>query len=168
MGTKRRSVAASRGAYLPPRLANAGDIDALVRHRAEMFAETGMRRDERFETMLTNSERWFRARVADGTYLGFLIAPTDSPRRIVAGGGLLVLDWPPTHRDAGTLRGYILNVYVEPDHRRRGLARDVTEACLDTCRARGIHIVTLHASAAGRRLYERLGFAVTSEMRLVL
>ncbi len=154
--------------YLPPRLANVDDVGVLVRHRAEMFVEMGARRDARFETMLRNSERWFRAHVADGTYCGFLIAPADAPGRIVAGSGLLVLDWPPTHRDAETVRGYILNVYVEPGHRRRGLARDTTEACLAACRAHGIRVVTLHAADAGRKLYERLGFTPTNEMRVVL
>jgi len=96
--------------YLQPRLATINDVHVLVRHRAEMFAEMGMPRDAHFQTMLANSERWFRAHVVNGTYVGFLIAPADSPAGIAAGGGLLVLDWPPTHRDAGTSRGYILNV----------------------------------------------------------
>jgi hypothetical protein len=32
--------------------------------------------------------------------------------------------------------------------------------------ARGIRRVVLHASADGRRLYERIGFVPTNEMRL--
>jgi len=66
------------------------------------------------------------------------------------------------------LRGYVLNVYVEPAHRKRGLARAVIEAALDACRARRIRIVSLHASESGRSLYARLGFEPTTEMRLEL
>ncbi|GAC1300715.1 MAG: GNAT family N-acetyltransferase [Vulcanimicrobiaceae bacterium] len=152
--------------YLPLRLATIDDVEELVRHRAEMFAEMGTPRDLRFAVMLANSKRWFREHITNGTYLGFLIAARDG--NVAAGGGLYIYDWFPTHRDTGVRRGYILNVYVDADHRRRGLARKVTEACLDACRERGIEVVTLHASKAGRSIYERLGFASTSEMRLSL
>jgi hypothetical protein len=36
---------------------------------------------------------------------------------------------------------------------------------LDALAARGIRRIVLHASEHGRRLYERLGFAQTNEMR---
>lgn len=39
-------------------------------------------------------------------------------------------------------------------------------AVLDALTVRGIRRVVLHASADGRRLYERLGFLQTNEMRL--
>lgn len=154
--------------YLAPRVATLNDIGTLVRHRAEMFAEMGKPRDAQFAAMVTACDGWFRAHVANGTYIGFLIASGDAPATVVAGGGLLLLDWPPTHRDPQPLRGYILNVYVEPAHRRRGLARAATLACLDECRKRDIRIATLHAADAARSLYERLGFALTNEMRLEL
>jgi ribosomal protein S18 acetylase RimI-like enzyme len=154
--------------YLAPRIATLDDVGTLVRHRAEMFAEMGKPRDARFAEMVSQCDGWFRTHVANGTYVGFLIAPSNEPEMVVAGGGLLHLDWPPTHGDPQPLRGYILNVFVEPAHRRRGLARMATLACLDECRKRGIRIATLHAADAARSLYERLGFALTNEMRLEL
>jgi GNAT superfamily N-acetyltransferase len=57
---------------------------------------------------------------------------------------------------------------VDPRHRRRGLARRLTEACLAHLRAIGCQTVLLHSSEAGRPLYRTLGFAATSELRLVL
>lgn len=128
----------------------------------------GAARDVRFDTMVANCRRWFSARIADGTYLGFLVSETNAPTAVVAGGGLMLLDWPPTQLDPGTTRGYLLNVFVEPAHRGRGLARIVTDPCLETCRARGIRVVTLHASDAGRAVYTRIGFRETNEMRLEL
>ena len=61
----------------------------------------------------------------------------------------------------------VLNVYVEPAWRRRGVARALMRALLDDLAARGVRRIVLHASPDGRRLYERLGFAPTNEMRLV-
>lgn len=148
--------------YRPIRLATIDDLGILVRHREAMFSEMGTHPDARFEAMLANSRVWFHEHIADGTYLGFLIAALDGS--VVAGGGLFMFNWLPTHRET-SLRGYILNVYVEKNHRRRGLARQVTIACLGACRERGIGVVSLHASTDGRSVYARLGFRPTSEMR---
>ena len=60
----------------------------------------------------------------------------------------------------------VLNVYVEPEWRKRGIADALMRALLQELAARGIRRVVLHASDDGRRLYERLGFVVTNEMRL--
>jgi hypothetical protein len=42
------------------------------------------------------------------------------------------------------------------------------QAAIESCRERGLSAVLLHASDAGRPLYESMGFTPTSEMRLVL
>lgn len=70
----------------------------------------------------------------------------------------------PEHRKVG----YVWSLFVDPRHRRRGLARRLTEACLAHLRAIGCQTVLLHSSEAGRPLYRTLGFAATSELRLVL
>ena len=60
----------------------------------------------------------------------------------------------------------VLNVYVERAWRRRGVADALMRAVLDGLAGRGIRRIVLHASDDGRRLYERLGFVATNEMRL--
>jgi GNAT superfamily N-acetyltransferase len=62
----------------------------------------------------------------------------------------------------------IVGVYVLPPFRRRGIARGLTERAIEWCRAQGCEYVRLQASAAGRPLYESLGFTPGSEMRLDL
>jgi GNAT superfamily N-acetyltransferase len=154
--------------YLAPRVATTDDLEIAVRHRSAMFADMGHRRNAEFEAMTQLSAPWFCNHIADGSYIGYLIETADADRRVVAGGGVLFLDWPPTYRDPQSLRGYILNIFVEPEHRRRGLARVVTNACLEACRARAIRTVSLHAASAAKPLYEQMGFAPTNEMRLDL
>jgi GNAT superfamily N-acetyltransferase len=56
---------------------------------------------------------------------------------------------------------------VEPHHRRKGLARNITDALIEWCKQNGFQSVALHASEFGRGLYEKLGFRPTNEMRLV-
>jgi GNAT superfamily N-acetyltransferase len=77
---------------------------------------------------------------------------------------------PPPREDdvAAPRRAWVLNVYTEPDFRRRGLARRVMETIAAWCAAQGLSRVFLHASDAGRPLYESLGFEPTNEMKLGL
>jgi GNAT superfamily N-acetyltransferase len=58
----------------------------------------------------------------------------------------------------------LAGVYVLPEYRRRGLARALTELAIGWCRQRGCAAVRLHASPAGRPLYESLGFVTATEM----
>jgi predicted acetyltransferase len=55
-------------------------------------------------------------------------------------------------------------MYIDPDHRRQGLAKGLVQLCLNESRRRGLRTVTLHASDAGRPVYESLGFNASNEM----
>ena len=117
------------------------------------------------EQMRQASQPWLTRVMGEGKYFGWITSDGDRP---VASAGLLILDWPPHPFDpTGEARGYLLNVFVEPDYRRRGLARALVDLCLAEARRRNIRVVSLHASAEGRPLYESLGFKRTNEMYLV-
>ncbi|HET9039113.1 MAG TPA: GNAT family N-acetyltransferase, partial [Gemmatimonadales bacterium] len=60
----------------------------------------------------------------------------------------------------------VLNVYVEPAWRRQGVGEALMRSVLAELAERKVRRIVLHASDEGRRLYERLGFAQTNEMRL--
>jgi len=98
--------------------------------------------------------------------LGWLATTADGS--VAAGAGLWLMDWPPHVIGTGLRRGNIINVYTEPAHRRRGLARQLLNAALDWCRTNGVDVIILHASKEGRHLYESVGFEPTNEMRLLL
>lgn len=77
----------------------------------------------------------------------------------------MLLDWAPHPLDPkATQRGYLLNVYVEPDYRRKKLASYLIELALAEARRRKIRVVALHSTEAGRALYESNGFRSTNEM----
>ena len=65
---------------------------------------------------------------------------------------------------AACRRGYLLNFFVEPKYRRLGLAHSLVKESLTEARMRGLHIVALHASEAGKPVYESMGFRTTNEM----
>jgi len=57
-------------------------------------------------------------------------------------------------------------MYTEREDRGHGHATRLVRAAIRWAKAHGHPVVLLHASGQGRRIYEGLGFAPTSEMRL--
>lgn len=148
------------------RRATLADAALIASHRRAMFAAMGAAAPDILDEMTRNFHLWLLPRLTDGRYMGW-IAEDGGPA--IASAGLLLLDWPPHPlHPAGSLRGYILNVFVDPEYRRGGLARALVECCLAEARMRNLQVVTLHASAEGRPLYESMGFRSNSEMQLVL
>ena len=138
------------------------DAPLITAHRHAMFAEMGKASDDALATMSLHFAPWVRRMLTEGKYLGWIVESDDKP---VASAGLFLLEWPPHPLDpSNDHRGYILNMYVEPAHRRQGLAKQLVQLSLDECRRRGLGTVALHASDAGRPVYETFGFTVSNEM----
>jgi GNAT superfamily N-acetyltransferase len=148
------------------RAATRADAGTLVAHRRAMFVDMGHRNDLALDGMCAAFRPWLIERMDRGEYLAWVAIATDAT--IVAGIGLWLMDWLPHLTGAGAPRGNIVNVYTDPASRRRGIARKLVEVALEWCRMHGIRTVILHASDAGRPLYEKLGFQPTNEMRLTL
>jgi len=129
--------------------------------RRAMFFDMGYR--DGLDTMVEAFLPWVREKMSAGEYLGWFAVAEDGA--IAAGAGLWLMDWPPHMIGPGSRRGNILNVYTDPEYRRQGLARRLTETAIEWCRANGIATVILHASDQGRELYRSLGFEPTNEMR---
>lgn len=157
------------------RPATPDDAPTIARHRAAMFCDMGQLDAAAVPVLAAAARRWVEAAMVDGRYVAWLAeveaAPAaDGPRHVVGGGGVEVRAIAP--RPAADGRGVqtapqalVRDVYVVPAWRGRGVARRVMEALLAWTTERGVSNVVLHASAAGRPLYERLGFVPTNEMR---
>jgi GNAT superfamily N-acetyltransferase len=148
------------------RRATSLDAATITGHRRAMFADMGYTDAARLDAMDAAFLPWVTAHLERGEYLGWLAR--DATGVVVAGAGLWIMEWPPHALGVDPRRGNILNVYVEPGHRRRGLARRLMQVVLDQCWTSGLEAVILHASEAGRPLYEALGFTPTNEMRRLL
>lgn len=141
------------------------DCDCIVRHRHRMFVDAGRSDDALMAERSATFRDWLRPRLADGRYYGWLC---EHGTEVVAGLGMMTVDWPPHPLHLEPARGYILNVYTEPEHRRRGLARRLTERALTEARTRGLHVLFLHATEGGRLVYAQAGFRSLNEMQLHL
>jgi GNAT superfamily N-acetyltransferase len=137
------------------------DLTLICRHREEMFREAG-RTEADLAAMAPPFRRWLEERLADGRYFGFISMDRDRP---VGGVGLMVIDWPPhPSHPLDDRRGYVLNLFVEPTYRGRGVARGLMEEAERVFAQRGLRYVILHATEMGQPLYEQSGWLRTSEM----
>lgn len=152
------------------RLATVQDAKVLAHHRSAMFQDMGLLPDGVAEQLRAASVGFFRAALAGDRWFGWVASIGDSN----VGGAVLHLNtMPPRNGPAGAFipsrpQGLIMNVYVEPEHRRGGIAALLMNTVLDFARLKGAASVTLHASQKGKALYEKMGFAPTHEMRLFL
>jgi GNAT superfamily N-acetyltransferase len=152
------------------RPATAADARVIAHHRVAMFQDMGTLPEDLAPPLREASQRAIAQMIPSGEYVGWLATPVGRPVEVIAGAGVHVRSRLPradrarTRVDPGP-QALIVNVYTERPWRRRGVAERLMRAVLDWTRERGIDDVVLHASAEGRRLYEKLGFTATNEMR---
>ncbi|MFT6657020.1 GNAT family N-acetyltransferase [Maritalea sp.] len=137
------------------------DLDLICHHRFEMFRDIGAPLSK-IEEMIVEFRKWLNPRLHSGEYFGFILEENGKP----AGGiGLSIIDWAPhVLHPKEHLRGYISNVYVEHHCRRQGIASRLMELGEAELKGRGATLVVLHASDAGREIYDKSGWKQSSEM----
>ena len=146
------------------RRATLADTDLLVRHRLAMFREMGDRPEPAIVRHGCAYLAWMVPRVASGEMVAWVAEGTDG--RSLGSGAVW---FQPTHPRPGIddLRvPYVLSVYTTPRARGRGVATAVVRRAIALAKRLGYARVTLHASAMGRGVYERVGFHPTTELRL--
>ena len=147
------------------RAATASDIPEILRQRRRMYEDMHYTDSAALEAMCAASSAYLQKAMEDASFRAWLACEGD---RAVAGGAVIILPWLAHPYDLECRRATILNVYTDPEYRRRGIARKLMATIIDWCRRAGLARVTLHASDDGRHLYESLGFETSNEMRLTL
>src|SRR5262245_13318246 len=144
------------------RRARLADLDVLVAHRRGMFEAMGQRDAKLLAQHDRDFRRWLRPRLKRGEYVGFI---AEAGNRPVAGGSVWLQEHQPRPGFPGGKLPYLLSVFTEPEFRGRGLASKITKAAMAWSREQGYRTMTLHASRMGRRVYQKLGWERTWEMK---
>jgi ribosomal protein S18 acetylase RimI-like enzyme len=144
------------------RQADAHDIPLLAYHRAAMFRDMGQLKSHHEQPLTDATASYLHEALPRGDYLAWVAEDVAHPRDVIGGAGVQLRAILPRPRlERGDLEfgpeAIVLNVYVEPEWRRRGVAEALMRALLAALVERDIRRVVLHASADGLRLYERLG-----------
>jgi len=130
-----------------------------------MYEAMGYDDDDALAAMISATEQYLPQAMSNGSLRGWLAVDGS---RVVGGGAVVICAWPSHPYDLECRRATVLNVYVDPDFRRQGIARRLMQTMIEWCRKQGFARVYLHASDSGRPLYESMGFEPTTEMQMSL
>ena len=156
---------------MPPSIAvtiregTTADIPEIARQRRRMCEDMNYTDFDVLSAMVNATAGYLKKAIPEGSFRSWLACDNG---RVVAGGAIVISAWPAHAYDLECRRATILNVYTEPEYRRRGIARQIMKTMIDWCKQEGFARVSLHASEHGRPLYESLGFEDSNEMRLNL
>jgi GNAT superfamily N-acetyltransferase len=152
------------------RRATKQDAGIIAWHRARMFQEMGEVSTDAFEVLRAKGRARIEKWLERGHYIGWLAGPADQPEIVIAGAGVQlqsILPRPLSQTTIGEGRqAIIVNVFTEPQWRRRGIASLLLNEVIAWSRTAHVDRLVLHASDEGRAIYERLGFVASNEMRL--
>lgn len=152
------------------RLATIDDADIIALHRAQMFQDMGDLQPHLFEAFRMKSCEQLRDVIARAEYVGWLTSLKVAPVTVIAGAGVHLRRVLPHPAENGATfaegrHGIVVNVFTEPEWRRKGLAAMLLNRIIHWARDQKLDELILHSSGEGRALYERLGFVATTEMR---
>ena len=147
-----------------PRKAGEADIAILTAHHDAMFRELfeldGRPVEAAAFAAMGNGyrEKLFR-QLAEGTFVAWII---DAGTGVAASAAVTFLEAVPVPMDPNYRIAFLHSVYTEPLYRRNGYAETLLVEAMRYCAEEGIRRIDLVASDAGRPLYEKLGFKLSS------
>ncbi|MFX0108870.1 MAG: GNAT family N-acetyltransferase [Candidatus Hodarchaeota archaeon] len=126
----------------------------IIHHRIEMFRSMGWSNNE-LDATRAAMEGFFEDRW-DGNPACYLAMEGNE----VVGGCAVAFyaDLPSSKNKAGK-SAYIMNMYIEPEFRGRGIGTSLLNRILNECKTRGIGKVALHDTEMSRSIYEKHGFS---------
>ncbi|GHO69646.1 hypothetical protein KSC_085380 [Ktedonobacter sp. SOSP1-52] len=151
------------------RKATTEDLEDLVRLRLDFLRETRKVKDEAiFSALEGECRRYFLAKIADESYHSWV---AEAEGEIVACGGLIFIEKPPSPRHFSGKEALILNMYTTPTWRKHGLATRILQDILAFIKTTNAHRICLYATQDGQPVYEKLGFVIkhnhVPEMELI-
>jgi GNAT superfamily N-acetyltransferase len=133
------------------------DIETLVQMRYAMQLELDEGRDGRLDPkdIIEDTREYFTKQLSGFHFAAFFVQHAGE---VVATGGVVVYDNPPSPANRSGTEGYIMNMYTAPSWRGHGLAKRVLDRLVEHAHAEGAGRVWLRASEKGRSVYEQWGF----------
>lgn len=145
------------------------DIPTLAIHRRLMFAEMAFLRGEaQDKAVFEKIQNDYAALLTTELDRSIFAWGIEQEGEFVSSGAVGFIPWNPHPLFPQSVLAYYHSAYTQPDMRGRGFAKQLVTQAMTYCRERGHKIFRLHASEAGRPIYESLGFAPTNEMQIKL
>src|ERR1700721_1908210 len=109
------------------RPATLDDIPDLLRHRRGMYEGMGHDDAKALDRMIATSATYLREAITNRTLYAWLATVE---KKIVGGGLIIISPWLSHPYDQQCRQATVLNVYVDPEFRRRGIARQLMQTMI--------------------------------------
>ena len=141
------------------------DLDLLTDTRVEVLrAANKLANDADMSEVKAQSYSYYKRALCDGTHTAYLVFDGN---RFVGAGGVSFFQVMPTYHNPSGRKAYIMNMYTDPEYRRKGIAYRTLDLLVRESRSKGISCISLEATDMGRPLYEKYGFIkMKDEMEL--
>lgn len=128
-------------------------INWIIRHRLEMFRSMGWT-DENLVITEKITRKFLERDWTDNPEVLIALVENEVAGGVAINYSLML----PDNRNLTGKCAYIMNMYVEPEYRNKGIATQLMEKVLDICKEKGVGKISLHATDMGERIYSNLGF----------
>ena len=141
------------------------DIDILTETRIVVLRTANQLSDDTdMSEVKKQSYDYYKKALCDGTHIAYLIFDEN---RFVGAGGVSFFQVMPTYHNPSGKKAYIMNMFTNPEYRRKGIAYQTLDMLVKDTKSKGITAISLEATAMGRPLYEKYGFIkMNDEMEL--
>jgi len=145
--------------------ADESDIKVLIKTRIQVLRGVNKLSDHIDISLLEKeSYTYYENCFKEDSHVAFLAFDGDI---FVGSGGICFYKVMPSYHNLLGKKAYIMNIYTNPEYRRRGIARNVLDSLIKEANDRGIFDISLEATSMGRPLYEKYGFvSAESDMEL--
>jgi GNAT superfamily N-acetyltransferase len=135
------------------REATRADGKWILHHRIGMFTDMGLDQD-----YVQESAKLTEKYLKDDWTKGYRYFLVEENSEIIGGCGISPFRIPPQISQKSGVYAYLSNMFVEHEHRRKGVGKTLLRHVIDVCKSEEIGLLFLHASDDGLHFYESEGF----------
>lgn len=136
--------------------ADKSDLELLTTARVMVLrAANKLSDDADLSLVEKESYSYYQKCFDDNSHVAYLIFDDD---RLVGTGGISFYKVMPTYHNITGQKAYIMNMYTDPEYRRKGIAYETLSLLVEEAISRGIRNISLEATEMGRELYKKFGF----------
>lgn len=137
--------------------ASLSDLEILVSTRVNVLRSANqLDLSVDMKVVEKSSRLYYQEALASDNHTAFLVYNADD--NVIGASAVSYYQVMPTYHNPSGKKAYIMNMYVAPEHRRKGIATKLLDLLIADSKERGIDHITLEATQIGRKLYENYGF----------
>lgn len=147
------------------RKATINDLAVLTETRIEVLRAANRLKDNvDMSEVRRQSEEYYISALNNDTHVAYLVYDEE---KIIGTGGISYFQVMPTYHNPTGRKAYIMNMYTNPEYRRKGIALKTLDLLVEDAKAKRITAISLEATDMGKPLYEKYGFVkMNDEMEL--